>query len=370
MKKRVDPGFGIMNRRHFLSGTAAAGFVLVGPGDIRAQEWPTKPISLVIMYAPGGGTDTLMRVIGQEMAKAKGWTIEPLSKPGAVGGIATNYVLQQPSDGHTLLGAANFNRYVRVMGHSDAVLWEDWAIFQAASSLMSWSVAAGSEFQTFDDVLAYAKENPGRLTVSTSGSGGIWHEMGMVVANAAGIDAKFVPYDGGGPASLAGLQGETQIAGGGVHEHIELLRAGKLRNIFHGGREDITLDDGTVLPSIGNFMPDLQANLPMGAEYNILARRDTPIEALRQIKEAFEAAVASDAFQEIAKKQHFDLEVLSGEQADRKAARLEAQTVAIFNRYSDQIGATVKSAEELGLPTADEFESWWPPEGYEPLDLS
>src|SRR5690606_11400816 len=68
MKKRVDSGLGIMNRRHFLSGTAAAGFVLVGPGDIRAQEWPAKPISLVIMYAPGGGTDTLMRVIGQEMA--------------------------------------------------------------------------------------------------------------------------------------------------------------------------------------------------------------------------------------------------------------------------------------------------------------
>lgn len=184
------------------------------------------------------------------------------------------------------------------------------------------------------------------------------------------IDAKFVPYDGGGPATLAGLQGETRIAGGGVHEHIELLRAGKLRNIFHGGREDITLDDGTVLPSIGNFMPDLQENLPMGAEYNILVPRDTPIEVLRQIKEAFEAAVASDAFQEIAKKQHFDMEVLSGEQADRKAARLETQTVDIFNRNPDQIGAAVKSAEELGLPTPDEFGSWWPPEGYEPLDLS
>ena len=61
--------------------------------------------------------------------------------------------------------------------------------------------------------------------------------------------------------------------------------------------------------------------------------------------------------------------MIDGEAADKKAARLETQTVDIFNRYQDQIGANVKTAEELGLPTPAGFEEWWPPEGYEPVDL-
>ena len=89
-------------------------------GGKAADKWPDKPVKIIIMYAPGGGTDVVMRLLAKEMAAAKGWDIEPLNKPGAVGGIATNYVLQQPADGYTLLGAANFNKFVRVMGHTTA----------------------------------------------------------------------------------------------------------------------------------------------------------------------------------------------------------------------------------------------------------
>jgi len=125
---------GIVNRRSFLAGSAAAASVLViRPQDARAAGWPEKPITVVIMYAAGGGTDVVMRLIAQEMAKAKGWSVEPLNKPGAVGGIATNYVLSQPADGYTLLGAANFNKFVRVMGHTKSKTWEDWTIMQGGA---------------------------------------------------------------------------------------------------------------------------------------------------------------------------------------------------------------------------------------------
>ena len=127
----------------FLAGGAAATFLITRPQGASAAGWPDKPITIVIMYAAGGGTDVVMRLIAQEMAKAKGWTIEPLNKPGAVGGIATNYVLSQPADGYTLLGAANFNKFVRVMGHTKSKVWEDWTIMQGGGSLASWSVADG-----------------------------------------------------------------------------------------------------------------------------------------------------------------------------------------------------------------------------------
>jgi tripartite-type tricarboxylate transporter receptor subunit TctC len=361
---------GVLNRRTFLAGTAgAASFLVLRPQGAEAAGWPEKPITIVIMYAAGGGTDVVMRLIAQETAKSKGWTVEPVNKPGAVGGIATNHVLQQPADGYTLLGAANFNKFVRVMGHTNSKVWEDWTIMQGGSSLASWSVAEGSPIKSLDDMVKYAKANPGRLTISTSGTGGIWHEVGMLIADTLGIQVQFVPYKGGKPATLAGLQGETMIAGGGVHEHIELLRAGKLRNVFHCGSSDIKLKDGTVLKSIGSLVPATKPLLPAGGTYNLMLRRSVPAAVQKQITEAFTAAINSDAFKKVAESKFFEIEILTGEAADKKAARLEAQTAELFNKYQKQVGAKVKSAKELGLPDPKEFDKWWPPQGYKPVGV-
>ena len=360
---------GRIDRRQFVAGAAASvamAELMTTPGRARGQSWPERPITLVVMYAAGGGTDTIMRVLADGMAKAKGWEINVINKPGAVGGIATQFVHAQPADGYTMLGAANYNKFVRVMGHVDLMPWEEWATFQAASALASWSVPTDSPFQTFEDVVEAAKAEPGKLTLSTSGTGGVWHEAALIVSSAAGIELKYVPYQGGKPATLAGLQGEVDIAGGGVHEHIDLLRAGQLRNLMQTGPEDLQVEGVGTLRSIGNILPELTPQLPVGSDYNLMLRRDTPVEILKQVEEAFVAAVNSDAFQEIARSQFFQIDIRSGEAADRRMAQREAVTVAIFNEHADQIGAPVKSAEELGLPAPEEFDSWWPPEGYEP----
>ena len=356
-------------RRNVLAGlgaTAATAFV-INPTGAWASGWPSQPVTLVVMYGQGGGTDTIMRTLAQEMAVEKGWTINVINKPGAVGAVATEFVGGKEADGHWMLGAANYNKFVRVMGHTDAVPWENWTYLQAASALASWAVPVDSPFQTLDDVIAAAKENPGGLAISTSGTGGIWHELALIVADAAGIELSFVPYKGGKAATLAGLQGETDIAGGGVHEHVDLIRAGQLRCLQHCGVEDIVLDDGTVLPSVGNLLPGLKPLLPLGPQYNLIMRRDTPPEVLADVEQAFAAAVNSKAFQDIAKAKYFSVDVRSGEAADKRAAQLEAITAATFTKYADQIGAPVKSPADLGLPEPDAFEGWWPPAGYTPV---
>ncbi|HMB48696.1 MAG TPA: tripartite tricarboxylate transporter substrate binding protein [Afifellaceae bacterium] len=358
-----------IERRAFLGGTAAsmaAMTITIPAGDALAAGYPERPVTLVVMYAAGGGTDTIMRKIADEMAKAKGWTVNVINKPGAVGGVATKYVYAQPSDGYTILGGANFNKFVRVMGHVDEVPWNEWVFFQAAGSLASWSVPVDSPFKTFADVVAAAKENPGKISISTSGTGGIWHELALIVGSFAGIELKYVPYKGGKPATLAGLQGEVDIAGGGLHEHIDLIRAGKLRNLQHGGAEDITLEDGTILPSIGGMVPEIKSFLPVGGTYIFIMKRDTPIDILETVQEAFIAAANSDSFKEMVKQKFFLLDIVTGEKADRRAAQQETVTVDIFNKFSDQIGAKVKTAEELGLPAPADFESWWPPKDYKP----
>lgn len=358
-----------MRRRTFLAGTAASMAALsitIPAGGAKAAGYPERPITVVVMYAAGGGTDVIMRKIADEMAKAKGWTVNVINKPGAVGGVATKYVHGQESDGYTILGGANYNKFVRVMGHVDMVPWNEWVFFQAAGSLASWSVPTDSPFKTFADVVEAAKANPGKVSISTSGTGGIWHELALIVGSFAGIELKYVPYKGGKPATLAGLQGEVDIAGGGVHEHIDLIRAGKMRNLQQAGTEDITLEDGTVLPSIGNILPEIKPFLPVGGTYNFIMKRDTPVEVLEMVQDAFVAAANSESFQEMVKQKFFLLDIVTGEKADRRAAQQEVVTVDIFNKFSDQIGAEVKSADDLGLPKPADFDAWWPPKDYKP----
>lgn len=358
-------------RRNFLAGMGALGAATafpfaLAPGYARAAGWPERPITAVVMYSAGGGTDTVLRALSAEMAKSTKWDINVINKPGSVGAIATSFVLQKPSDGYWWLGAANYNKFVRIMGDTTSKAWEDWQYFQAANSLASWSVRADSPFKSFEDVVAHAKKNPGKVTISTSGTGGIWHELAAVIAQAAGITLRFVPYKGGKPATLAGLQGEVDIAGGGVHEHIDFIKTGKLRCLQQTGKDDIVVNSKLTLRSIGGILPDLKPLLPIGGNYNIALRRDTPVEVLKQVETAFVAAVKSPAFTKIAQSKYFAIDIRSGEEADRRAAQLEVLTAATFAKVKDQIGKKIKTAGELGLPDPAGFDKWWPPKGYKP----
>ncbi|MEP0233722.1 tripartite tricarboxylate transporter substrate binding protein [Roseibium sp.] len=368
-----DEKTGGLDRRKFLAGSAgiagAAALEITIPGSAFAQSYPSRPVTLVVMYSAGGGTDTIMRKLAEEMAAAKGWTINVVNKPGAVGGVATQYVSAARPDGYTLLGGANYNRFVRVLGHAEFTPWEEWVPMKAANALASWSVRKDSPFQTFEDMIAAAKANPGSVSISTSGTGGVWHELALIVADLAGVELKYVPYKGGKPATLAGLQGETDISGGGVHEHIDLIRAGEMRNLCQTSAEDIVLEDGTVLPSIASIIPESRKILPVGATYNFMMRRDLPPEVLQELADGFRAAANSDGFKDLMKAKFFQLDVKVGEEADREGALMETVTVDIFNRFQDQIGAEVQTADALGLPKPEDFDTWWPPKGYTPAPI-
>ena len=369
IEKNTSPTTPI-RRRTFLAGaaaTAATAQLLISPRDAKAAGFPEQTINVVIMYAAGGGTDVMLRVLVDEMKKNTGWDINVINKPGAVGGVATNFLLNKPSDGYWWLGAANYNKFVRVMGHATSKPWVDWQYFQGGNSLGSWSVKPDSPFKTFDDVVKAAKANPGKISISTSGTGGLWQELALIVANQAGIELKYVPYKGGKPATLAGLQGEVDIAGGGVHEHIDFIRAGQLRNLQQTGTKDIEVAGYGVLPSVGNFLPHVKPLLPLSGIYNLALRRDTPIDILKAVEKAWIDACDGENFKQVVKSKHFEIDVRTGEAADRRAAQVETVTAWTFWENQDKIGQKVVNPEELGLPKPADFDKWWPPEGYKPI---
>jgi putative tricarboxylic transport membrane protein len=133
------------------------------------------------------------------------------------------------------------------------------------------------------------------------------------------------------------------------------------------GPADLVTASGKVMPSLAGLLPGIEDHLPPDGTYNLGLRRDTPMEIIQQIQDAFVAAAASAAFKEMVAVRNFAIAIVTGERADRRAAEFETVSAAVFSRL-DIPGS--RTAAELGLPAPEQFDSWWPPAGYAPLPLT
>jgi len=357
-----------LTRRDFLKSASIGALSAVGPSILlrtaHAQTaWkPERPIQVVIQFAAGGGTDVVLRTLLKQMEGSIGQRINVTNMPGALGSIATKHVMGQPADGYTWLGLGGFLDYPRIRGIDDAIAWKDFQLFQVASSLASWATHPGSPFKTFQDVIDFAKKNPGKLRVSTDGVGGLWHEAIARVAAKAGFEFTNVPYDGGAPATVAALQREVDIAGSGLHEQIQFVRAGQLRHLAVFTRAPVDVGGNLVLESVTKYVPAVAASAPFGGDYCLGLRRETPRHILQAVNTAIIAAVASAPFKKMLEDRFIVANVVTGEAMDKKAARLETERVALFQ----ELKLAKKTAQELGLPSPEGFDKWWPPKGYKP----
>jgi tripartite-type tricarboxylate transporter receptor subunit TctC len=339
-------------------------YVLVAAGPVLAA-WPgNKPATVVIQYGAGGGTDVLTRAYTKAMEKHLGTTVNAMNRAGAVGALAMDFVASKPADGYWWLGASQFSKPLRVMGHTKLVPWEDWQYYKIASGVQGWAVRVDSPFKTMADFIAAAKKEPNKYSIANSGVGGMWHEGNEIMVKAAGIQVRQIPYKGGAPATLACLQGEVDVTGSGIHETIEMIRAGKLRNLAVFTKEQVKFDDGTVLKPITDYLPTLAGYAPFGSEYTLGFKRDTPPEILEKLKQAFIAASNDPEFTAMLKKQFFFKDVMVGEEADRVAALRESVTAWLF--WDLKVEGVKVNPAELGLPRPEEFDKWWPPKGYKP----
>lgn len=360
-----------LNRRWFLAGSSLIGLsaafggakLIVGSAEA-AETWkPDRTIQVVIQFGAGGGTDTVTRTLLAAMEPILGQKINATNMTGALGAIASNYVQQQPADGHTWVGAGGFSDYPRIMGIGTSISWMDWQYYQSATSLASWAVHPDSPIKTFGELIAYAKANPGKLLVSTDGEGGLWHEAISIIALKAGFTFTNVPFDGGAPATLAAVQKEVDVAGSGLHEQIQFIRAGKLRHLATFTADPVRIDDKLVLEPVTKYVPSAAANTPFGGMYALALRRDTPVNILQAIAGAMKQAIASPKFQKLLSDRFIKETPVFGAELDKKMARLETERAVLFQT----LGLAKKTPQELGLPAPKDFESWWPPAGYKPI---
>ncbi|MCC6532259.1 MAG: tripartite tricarboxylate transporter substrate binding protein [Burkholderiales bacterium] len=219
--------------RRVVSGCVlAAAAISTHSAQAQAPEaFPSKPLRLVVPFPPGGGTDILARIVGQQMTEAMGQPAVVDNRGGAGGMIGTEYAMKAAPDGHTILIAVtayaiNPTLYRKV---NYDPLRDFIPVTLGISFPYLFVVHPSLPVASVKDLIALAKKQPGKITFASSGTGMSNHLAGELFKDMAGIDILHVPYKGGGPAMNDILGGQVSMIFGTVLQTLPQVRAGKLR---------------------------------------------------------------------------------------------------------------------------------------------
>jgi len=196
-----------------------------------AQQYPTKPVKLIVTYPPGGSSDLMSRVYGAKLGELWGQQVIIESKPGAAGSIGMDFASKQPNDGYTFvvgnLGPVAVNPLLSPVPYN---IQKDFiAVSQISAGPNVLVVRADSEFKSLADIIKYARANPGKLNYGTSGPGSVSHLSSEMLKNITKIQATEVPYKGGVLAVQDLLGGQIHFIFSDTLPAMGHIRAGKLR---------------------------------------------------------------------------------------------------------------------------------------------
>jgi tripartite-type tricarboxylate transporter receptor subunit TctC len=276
-----------MSRRRFLK-WAAATPALAAPSLACAQSYPTRPVRIVTGFAAGGPGDILMRVIGQWLTERLGQPFVIENRTGASGNLAVEAVTRAPPDGYTLLqiGPSNtINATINVKTSFNFVrdIVPVASIVQVPSVMeISPSIPA----MTLPEFIAYAKANPGKLSMGSSGVGAAAHMMGELFKMMTDIDMVHVPYRGV-PLALADLLGgQVHVLFDSIQNSIEHIRSGKVRAL------GVTTTARSAMlphvPTIDTFVPGYEVS----SVYGLAASANVSAEIVNKLNSAVNAGLA------------------------------------------------------------------------------
>jgi tripartite-type tricarboxylate transporter receptor subunit TctC len=273
-----------MNRRKFLelSGAAALG-AGSGSGSTHAQTvWPSKPVKLVVPFAPGGGSDIIARLLTPKFVEMVKQPLLIDNRPGASGTIGADAVAKSTADGYTLLMSNNASIATAplVYGNSGYLPIGDFAhIVMIGAFANSLLVRADHPAKTFPEFLAMARREPGRLTFASAGPGSAGHLTGELLKLSAKIDMQHVPYKGTGPAIVDLVSGQIDALFDGLPASLGYIRSGKLRALAISSPQRLAALPGT--PTISEFVEGVVGT----AWFGISAPTRTPVSVIERIQE-------------------------------------------------------------------------------------
>jgi tripartite-type tricarboxylate transporter receptor subunit TctC len=274
-------------RRKFLHLAAGAAALPTVSRIAKAQTYPTRPARIVVGFAAGGGADISARTLGQWLTERLGQQFIVEDRPGAGSNIATEAVVRALPDGYTLLE-------VTVANAIGATLYDNLSfnfirdiapVAAISRGALVMVVKPSFPARTVREFIDYAKANPGKINMATSGSGTGTQVAGELFRMMAGIEMTQVPYRGGAPAITAVIGGQVQVFFSPLPEPIEQIKAGNLRAlaISTASRWEGFPD----LPTMGEFVPGYEAS----TFYGIGAPKNTPTEIIEKLNKEINAAL-------------------------------------------------------------------------------
>lgn len=259
-----------------------------------AQDWPTKPIRIIVPYSPGGGTDSVARLMAQRMSAAFGQSVVVENKPGASTNIGTELVARAPADGYTVLVTAPNFTTSEALYEKPGWRFEDFTPVIHLARYGNVLVAApGTPLSSLPDVIARAKAAPGTLTFGTAGAGSNSHLAMELLKQRIGFNMEHVPYKGSGPLKSDLLGNHILLGIDGLGGMLELIRSGKLKALAVLAPQRSAL--APEIPSLGDLgIKDLDGNGWTGA----LVPAGTPPAVVARLHDAFAAALQAPDMRE------------------------------------------------------------------------
>ena len=262
--------------RPFKAATVTAILALAfafGPGA-QAQNYPNRPIRIVVPYPAGGGLDLIARAIGNQLTQRWGQPVIVENKPGSGTIVAAEGVARSVPDGYTLMlttdATLTINPHLYAKLPYDPV--KDFTPVTQLVLLNQMLLAnVGVPANTLRELIAYAKANPGRLNYASYGVGSQPHLAMEMLKNQAGIDIVHVPYKGIPQAVPAAIAGEVQLTFSGAASSIAHIRGGRLKPLAIGGKTRLSL-----LPDVPTFAESGYPEIPSNAWFGLFAPAGTP----------------------------------------------------------------------------------------------
>jgi tripartite-type tricarboxylate transporter receptor subunit TctC len=279
-------------RRNFLHLAAGAAALPAVYRIARAQAYPTRPVRLIVPVAPAGASDITARVIGQWLSERLGQQFIIDNRPGGGNNIGTEAVVRAPADGYTLLlvGTPNVVNVTLYDKLSFNFLRD---IVPVASIIRAPYVIAVNPTvpaKTIPELIAYARANPGKLSIASTGTGSGSHVAGELFKMMTGVNLVHVPYRGGGPGLTDLLGGQVQVMFVSTVSSMEYIKTGRLRAL--AVTTATRSDELPNVPTVGEFVPGYEASTWFG----VGAPKNTPSQIIDKLNEAINAGLADPKF--------------------------------------------------------------------------
>ncbi len=252
--------------------------------QVVAQPYPSKPIRLVVGFAPGGAADFVSRAFQEPLGRALGQPIVVENRPGAGSSIAAEHVAKAAPDGYTVLIASPSSILVNPIITPKAgfqPLKDLVPISKVSSSPLILAVNPGVGVNSVKELIAHAKKNPGKLNYATSGNGSAPHMAAVLFLRLAQVDMVHVPFKGGAPAVQSVLAGDTQLAFATPPSVLPLVQAGRVRALATTSRSATPL-----IPGVPGMAEAGLADYEIGFWYGFFVPAGTPPEIVRKLFDA------------------------------------------------------------------------------------